>query len=255
MESCGENKNNSYCFCLDENNNSIPQYRQYSSLGYSCCNKLNYQPSKVAEIFPYSTGTFTNVYDYIEENTSEESCDYTKYYNGKTGEQASVNLRNNFQLLYENAITSMEIFNTFFCKAKYENTKYDTLIENNKSLIPTVNNDNVTCSVSGFIPRSLNYNNKNLKTDNFTYICYPKDFPYPSLSNTEYSVYSIEKNTKISNIRGNNLTQGSALGDKLHTSKKENHKYLIIIICASILLVLLLIIIYFIFKKWKKHML
>lgn len=253
MESCGENKNNSYCFCLDENNNSIPQYRQYTSLGYSCCDKLNYQPSKVAEIYPFNLGTFTNVYEYIEANTSEETCDYTKFYGGKTGVQASVNLRNNYQLLYENAVTSMEIFNTFFCKAKYENTKYANIIENNKTLIPVINDNRISCSLSNFVPRSLNYKNKNLKTENFTYICYPKDFSYPSLLNTEYSVYSVGQNTKTSSISLDYPTQGISLGETVHTNKKENYRNLIIILCVSLLLALLLIIIIVVFKNGKSR--
>ena len=263
MQSCSTYPNNPYCFCTNKNGESTPQYKQFDAnnlnigVGFNCCNKLNYQPSTIANTYPFEQLPYNDVYTYIQAIVANDNrCDYSQYFGGLTGQSASVFLRKNFPDLYNYSFISMQIFNAFYTKEAYSGTQYFSQIANNKSLIPTIDGNNISCPIEGFIPRILQYQDGVEQKDEFLYICYPKNIGYPALQ-TEYSVLGIydsqgqtSKNTSISTSLS--ATNSSSVGDQVHSSQNiNNYLFEIWMIVGVLIFLLLLFIILFSYEVRK----
>lgn len=263
MQSCEEFPSLTFCYCVNVAGESVPQYKQHNSsgnnigTGYACCNKLNYQPSMISNTHPYNHQQFVDVYSYINLiSANDNSCDYTKYYGGKTLAEASIYLRNNYPDLYNYAQISMEIFNKYYTIEAYKNYGIYTSLTDNRDLIPTITETNITCPIENFIPQILSYKEGTKNTDEYLYICFPKDINYPNLS-IPYTIYSITNN---SNTMGktNSIntvyspTAAPNLGQQVHTTKPSKISGIIMgIIIGFFALVSILIAIY-IYKKQGK---
>jgi hypothetical protein len=264
MQNCSTYPNNPYCFCINKAGESTPQYKQFDAnnnnigVGFNCCNKLNYQPSTVANIYPYIQGQYTDVYTYIKAITSTDNrCDYSQYYGGLTGQQASVFLKKNYPDLYNYAYISMEIFNSFYNKDAYINTRYYSSITNNKSLIPVISGNNISCSVENFIPRIIQYQDGLEEKDEFLYICYPKDLGYPSL-NTTYSIlgiYDNQEQTSKNNIVNTTFSASSpnSIGNEIHSSQEKKVSMFSLLLIIGVLIFLLLLFIVLFSYEIKKN--
>ena len=201
MQSCEEYPNDPFCYCISVNGESVPQYKQYNSsgnnvgIGHACCNKLHYQPSLIASIFPYDHKNFIDVYTYINLISADDNtCDYTQYYEGKTGAAASVYLRENHLELYNYTKISMEIFNKYYSIEAYKDYGIYNSLSDNRDLIPLITETNIKCPINGFIPRILSYKEGTKDTEEFMYVCFPTDFVYPNLS-VPYTIYSVTNNS------------------------------------------------------------
>lgn len=268
MENCSRYPNNPYCSCTNLQGQSTPQYKQFNAnsqnigVGYNCCNKLNYQPSYIANTLPYSFTQYNNVYDYIVAISAVDNrCEYQDYFGGKTGIEASLYLKLNYPDLYNYSIKSMQIFNSFYCKDGYINTQYYNNITNNNDLIPVIDGKNISCPLSGFIPRILSYQDGIEQKDEYLYICFPNNLQYPNLQNTEYSVLAIyDENNQ--DAKTNLITtqygaaSGNSVGNEVHNNKKGKMPlWQIIVITISVLLFLIIIgiILYKVIKKNKNR--
>ena len=265
MQSCDEYPQNSFCYCLNPEGESVPQYKQHNSsgknigVGYSCCNKLKYQPSTIANIEPYTQKPLKDVYTYINLiSPSDNSCDYTKYFGGYKGTTASLFLKKNYPELYSYAKTSMEIFNNYYCKEAYSSLGIYSLIKNNKDLIPIITERNIFCPNDNFVPQILSFREDSKETEDFLYICFPKNVSYPSL-NFPYTIYSILDNNnldgKINNI--NTVYSPTAplnIGSVIHTTRNRKLSNVVIGIVVGLFVLVSILIFLNTYKKQKLRM-
>ena len=266
MENCSRYPNNPYCFCTNVEGKSTPQYKQFNAnsrnigVGYNCCNKLNYQPSYIANTLPYVVTQFENVYNYIITITaSDNRCEYDQYFGGYTGIQASLYLKNNYPDLYNYSLKSMQIFNSFYCKEAYINTSYYSSIVNNNDLIPVIDGKTVRCPLSGFIPRLLSYQDGVEQKDEYLYICFPSNLQYPNLQNTDYSILSIYdqegKNAKTNLITTQyGAANNNSVGSQIHNNKPKimpTWEIAVITIATVLILIIIGVILYKVIEKNK----
>jgi hypothetical protein len=262
MQSCDQYPNNSFCFCINISGESVPQYKQHNSSGnnpgkgYACCDVLHYQPAKVANIQPYNYTQFKTVYDYITLiNAQDNTCDYSKYYGGKTKAEADQYMQGNYPDLYNYANLSKEIFNKYYNIDAYKNYGvYSDLIDN-RDLIPKVESNNISCPIREFVPQILSYKEGTKQTEEFLYICFPKNIPYPNLE-VPYTVYGITNSdgllAKTNSI--NTVYSPSAapnVGDKIYSNKKNVLSDFIIGIIVIFAVIFSVLIILYIHKTQK----
>lgn len=268
MENCSRYPNNPYCSCTNFKGESTPQYRQFNAnsrtegVGFNCCNKINYQPSYVAANSPGLIEPFTDVYSYINQFYVEDTrCDYLQFFGGFEGIEASLYLKNNYSDLYNYALKSMQIFNSFYCKGAYTNTKYFSSILNNSYLIPIIDGNNIKCPLGDFIPRILSYQDGIEAKDEYLYICYPDNIGYPNLQNTDYSILSIfdaqsKNSTKNTIDTQYGATNSNSVGGTIFNNKKKTlPPWEIALITISVILILTILgfILYKVIKKNKNR--
>lgn len=264
MQSCDQYPNNSFCYCINVNGESVPQYKQHNSsgnnpgVGYACCNVLHYQPATIANIYPHDHIAFNDVYTYINLiSSADDVCDYTKYYGNKTNANASQYMRKNYPDLFNYANLSMEIFNNYYTIDAYKEYGIYSKLSDNRDLIPNVTTNNISCPLSDFVPQILSYKEGTKQTEEFLYICFPKNIPYPNLT-VPYTIYGITNNNgslgKTNSI--NTVYSPSAapnVGSKIHSTKKYVLSDVVIGIIVGFMIIISLLIIIYVRKMQKKR--
>lgn len=264
MQSCDQYPNNSFCYCINVEGESVPQYKQHNSggnnpgIGYACCHVLHYQPSAIANTFPYDHAPFNDVYTYINLiSAGSNTCDYTKYYGGKTNAEASQYMRENYPDLYNYANLSMEIFNKYYTIDAYQNYGIYSSLTDNRDLIPTITENNISCPVNDFIPQILSYKEGTKQAEEFLYVCFPKNIPYPSLS-VPYTIYGITNNNGVLG-KTNSIntvyspTAAPNVGSQIHSTKKNKISDVVIGIIVGFLFIIALLIMIYVNKMQKRR--
>lgn len=263
---CENNFNDPWCFCFNDLDQSIPQYKQFNAdgntttsqgKGFHCCHILHYDPSFLAANLP-NQGFIANAYDYLElmNNTViNDVCDYNKFLNQVSN---NLELEQRFPELYQNVEKHRLIFNSFFNSS---DIIHNSNVNNNQELIPTFQNYNVTCPNSNYVPYYLNYDINTIKPKTM-FVCYPKNVPFPNLDLDYKTLFFYDNNgndckKNECNTKALQSSFGYNAGQEAHVSPDGNKLtggYIAAIVVSSLLLaVFLILFIYFAYITIKEN--
>ena len=253
MDECSTYSTNPFCFCINKNRQSVPQYKQYDAnfsnvgQGFKCCNKTHILPSHLAE-YRTINDQYSSVIDYLTDiQLYNKSCDYSVYFNNNS----DYNLQKDYPDLFDHAKHRMEIFNAFFTQHNYSS------ITNNSELVPDISSNTITCPTD-FIPQILSYQDDSHNKDQYIYVCVNKNNQRPSLD-FQYKLISFydvnENNCKEKQcITKENPTIGShSIGEDNYKSNnyKNNSTQSLIIGMVILGVILLFVLIYYLAIKHK----